>query len=103
LALTGKQKRVLRGMGMLLDPVVYIGKEGVEVSIAATEDALRRKELIKVRVQNTAPEGVDDTACTLAAATRSEVAGSVGHTFLLYRRNPDVKFPIELPPGKGGD
>ena len=29
MALTGKQKRVLRSIGQLLEPVVHIGKEGV--------------------------------------------------------------------------
>ncbi len=101
MALTGKQKRVLRSKGQLLDPVVYIGKEGVsEACVTTTAEALHRKELIKVRVQNTAPDALVEIAAQLAAATGSDIAGKVGHTFLLYRRNPDAKFPIELPPAK---
>lgn len=98
MALTGKQKRILRGKGQTLDPVVFIGKEGIsEAGVASTEDAFRWRELIKVRVLTNAP---DDTAVLgkeLASATQSELVGKVGHTFLLYRPNPNVKEPIVLP------
>ncbi len=101
MALTGKQKRVLRSKGQLLDPSVFIGKEGVsDAAVAATEDALKTRELLKVRVLNNAPELRDDTAAALAARTHSDIAGAVGHTFLLYRPNPELKRRIELPPAK---
>ncbi|MHB9025046.1 MAG: ribosome assembly RNA-binding protein YhbY [Armatimonadota bacterium] len=99
MALTGKQKRVLRSRGQLLEPVVFIGKEGVsEAAVASTEEALHTRELIKVRVLKAAPYGASLSAGQLAEATGGEVAGSVGHTFLLYRANPDAKERIELPP-----
>jgi len=99
--LTGKQKRTLRGIGQLLDPVIFVGKEGVsEASVTTTNEALRRRELIKVRVLNTAPDVTDGIAKQLADATGGDVAGRVGHTFLLYRPNPELRERIELPPGK---
>lgn len=101
MALTGKQKRVLRSIGQLLEPIVHVGKEGVsDESIVATEDAFRRRELIKVRVLKTAPDDADTTAGQLAAATGSDVAGRVGFTFLLYKPNPKLKERIELPPAR---
>lgn len=101
MALTGKQKRVLRSIGQLLEPIVHIGKEGVsEESIATTEDAFRRRELIKVRVLKTAPDDADTTAKALAEATNSDVAGRVGFTFLIYKPNPSIKNRIELPPAR---
>ena len=96
--LTGKQKRVLRGIGQLLEPIIHIGKDGVSAeSISATGDAFRRRELLKVRVLKNAPEAVKETAAQLAAATGSEIAGGVGSTFLLYRANVDLKERIKLP------
>lgn len=104
MALTGKQKRVLRSIGQLLEPVVFVGKEGVtDGSVAATEDAFRTRELIKVRATRGAPGEADDIAEILSTATRSDIAGRVGHTFLLYRPNPDVRAPITLPPAKEDD
>ncbi len=100
MALTGKQKRTLRSLGQLLDPVVHIGKEGLEGAIPAVEDVFHRRELIKVRVLNTAPADTKTLALALAEATHSDLAGTVGHTFLLYRPNPDLKHRIALPPAK---
>ena len=87
-------------MGQTMDPVVFVGKEGVEPSIAATEEAFRRRELIKVRVMRYAPGETVDIAAALAKATHSEMAGKVGNTFLLYRPNPELRERIELPPAK---
>ncbi len=102
MALTGKQKRVLRSIGQLLDPVVFIGKEGVtEANVAATEDAFRTRELIKVRAMKNVPAETDELAAQVAEETHSDVAGRVGHTFLLYRPNPALKERIALPPPKG--
>ncbi|HEY3379025.1 MAG TPA: YhbY family RNA-binding protein [Armatimonadota bacterium] len=104
MALTGKQKRVLRSLGQLLEPIVHVGKDGVSAeSIAATEDVFRRRELIKVRVLKTAPDDKATTAAALAEATHSDVAGGVGFTILLYRANPDLKERIKLPPAKAAD
>jgi RNA-binding protein len=100
MALTGKQKRVLRSIGQLFEPVVFVGKEGAESAVAPTEDAFKTRELIKVRVLNNAPENADITAAALAERTGGEVAGRVGHTFLLYRPNPELKHRIELPAAK---
>ncbi|HOF88769.1 MAG TPA: YhbY family RNA-binding protein [Armatimonadota bacterium] len=98
MTLKGKQKRVLRSLGQLLDPVVFIGKEGISAAtVASTEEVFRRRELIKVRVLNTAPDDTAALAAALAKTTGSELAGTVGHTFLLYRKNPTVREPIELP------
>ena len=50
-SLTGKQKRFLRAMGTSMDPVVFIGKEGLTPTVVtAAKDAIKKRELIKVRV-----------------------------------------------------
>jgi len=100
MALTGKQKRVLRGIGQLLEPIVFIGKEGVESAVAPVEDVFKTHELIKVRVLRNAPDTTANIAPQLAEHTHSDLAGKVGNTFLLYRPNPDVKRRIALPPAK---
>lgn len=99
--LTGKQKRVLRSRGQLLEAVVFVGKEGVsDAAVAATEDAFRTRELLKVRALPNAPDTADALAAELSARTNSDVAGRVGHTFLIYRPNPELKERIVLPPAK---
>jgi RNA-binding protein len=100
MSLTGKQKSMLRGLGMLLEPIVHVGKEGIADALGPVEDAFRRREIIKVRVLKTAPATTDEVAAALAAATSSDVAGRVGFTFLLYRHNPLLKESIVLPARK---
>lgn len=95
--LRGKQKRFLRAMGVTMDPILTIGKDGVTVNVIAQADgALAARELIKGRVLQTAPEAPDKTAASVAEATGSELVQVVGRNFLLYRRN-DEEPRIELP------
>lgn len=95
--LTGKQRRYLRGLGHSLDPVVQLGKGGVDDGvIAALDEALTQHELVKVRIGTEAPEDRHDAAEQLAARSASAVAQVLGRTVLLYRRRkkePKIVLP----------
>lgn len=95
--LNGKQKSFLRSMGMTLDPVVNIGKEGVSptVVMAATE-AIKKRELIKVRVLQNCFDEPKDAITTLAERTNSNLVQVIGRNGLLFKRNYD-KPKVELP------
>lgn len=96
-ALTGAQRRHLRGLGHHLKPVIQIGAKGItEGLVQATREALERHELIKV---STLPEGPLDrkqAPQALADATGAHVAQILGRTSLLYRRRCEDPI-IELP------
>jgi RNA-binding protein len=95
--LRGKQKRFLRALGVKLDPILTVGKEGVsENTIKQAEGVLFARELMKVRVLNTSPEPPDEIAAAIAEATESALVQVVGRTFLLYKPNPEEP-KIELP------
>ncbi|HYF76175.1 MAG TPA: ribosome assembly RNA-binding protein YhbY [Symbiobacteriaceae bacterium] len=95
--LKGKQKRFLRAMGVTMDPILTIGKDGVsENTIVQADGALLSRELIKGRVLQTAPEGVEETATDIAERAGAELVQVVGRNFLLYRPNPE-KPVIQLP------
>lgn len=103
MALTGKERRFLRGLGHHLTPVVMVGKDGISTAlVAAANQALDDHELIKIKVGEGSPMDRYEATDALAEATGSEVAQVLGRTALLYR--PDPKNPrIELPrPGKPG-
>ncbi len=93
MALKGKDRRELRGMGHHLSPVVQIGQNGVtEGVIGATRQALEDHELIKVKIGD-GPEGRHEAAEHLARETKSEVAQVLGKTVLLFKkRAKDSKF-----------
>lgn len=95
--LTGKQKRHLRSLGNPLNPVVRLGKDGLDEGVVrAVNEALERHELIKVKLELGGSEDRFEAADFLAEQTKSEVAQVMGGTILLYRKHP--KEPkISLP------
>jgi RNA-binding protein len=89
LALSGKQRRQLRGLGHDLDPVVQLGKHGLTDAVSAAVDAaLEQHELVKVRVGTECPNDRHEVGEQLAVALRAELAQVLGRTILLYRRHP---------------
>jgi RNA-binding protein len=89
--LTGKQKRFLRSLGMTLEPIVPIGKEGITPAVVnSADEAIEKRELIKVRVLQNCPEDIE------VAITNCDLVQIIGRNGLLWRRN--FKKPkIELP------
>ena len=94
--LTSKQRAQLRALANPIETILQVGKSGVgEQLIKQVDDALVARELIKLRVLETAPGSVREIAEELAQATQSEVVLTIGTRFVLYRRN-NKKPVIEL-------
>jgi RNA-binding protein len=90
MALTGKQRRYLRGLGHGLEAVVHVGKDGVSDAVtAALGQALDTHELVKVKLGQNTPEDRHSAADELAARTHSELVQVLGKAILLYRAHPD--------------
>ena len=84
-------------MGMKLEPVVQIGKEGVTPSVVqAAREAIKKRELIKVRVLNNCLEDASDVMELLAERCDANLVQVKGNTGLLFKRNFE-KPKIELP------
>lgn len=95
--LSGKQKRFLRSLGMTMEPILTVGKDGVtHPVIRQAVDALRARELIKGRTLPSAPETPADVAAALAEATESLVVQVIGRNFLLFKPNDDAP-KLQLP------
>lgn len=87
--ITSKQRANLRSCANTLDTIFQIGKGGIEEnSMKQVQDALVARELIKLRVLETAGLSAKDAANQLAAATESDVVQVIGSRFVLYKRNP---------------
>jgi len=98
MSLTSKQRAFLRAQAHRLKPVVHIGSAGVtEAAIASLLDAFNTREVLKVRVQEGAPDSAYETGDQLAAAVPgTQVAQTIGRVVVLYRRHPDdpeLKLP----------
>lgn len=94
--LKNKQRAYLAGLAAKMQPVFQVGKGGVTPEIVgAIDEALEKRELIKVSVLKNCMESSSDVAETLAERTRSTVIRVIGHKVILYR--PAKKPVIELP------
>ena len=94
--LTSKQIRKLRSLGMAEEAIVMIGKEGVTPTIVASaREAIKKRELIKVRVLQNAPDEPEDAITMLAERADANLVQVIGRNGLLFRRNFD-KPRIEL-------
>lgn len=95
-SLSSKQIRKLRSLGMTEEAVVMIGKEGVSPAVVASaREAIKKRELIKVRVLQNAPEEPADAITILAERADANLVQVIGRNGLLFKRNFD-KPRIEL-------
>ena len=95
-SLTSKQIRKLRSLGMTEEAIVMIGKEGVTPTVVASaREAIKKRELIKVRVLQNAPDEPEDAIIVLAERADANLVQVIGRNGLLFRRNFE-KPRIEL-------
>lgn len=84
--LTSKQKKYLRSEAHSLKPIFQIGKDGVgEKQIQSINDALKAKELIKVKLLDTCPETVNEVALEISMGTKADVVNTIGHTIIFFK------------------
>ena len=96
----GRERAQLRAEAHHLSPTVRIGQHGLTPSvIGSLDDALRTRELVKVKLGNKDEVKPKDVANSLALATNSAVVQVIGRTATFFRENPDLdKKRGELPP-----
>ncbi len=91
--MTSKQRAELRAQSNTLEPVFYIGKEGITpASVTQANETFNTRELFKVKVHlETAPKPVKELAAEIAEKTSSEVVSVVGGTIVLFKINPVLR------------
>lgn len=95
--LSGKQKRFLRGEAHHLKPIFQVGKDGVnENMLKQINEALEKRELIKVSILQNCIENKEEVAEALSAGTASFVVQIIGNTIILYKESEENK-QINLP------
>jgi len=91
--MTGKERAELRSAANKLEPILYIGKDGVtENTIKEADDALKARELIKASVQKNCDFSVKEVSMMLCDETGAECVQCIGRRFCLYRKNPDEEI-----------
>ena len=91
--LTSKQRAYLRGFASSYNTIFQIGKGGItETMCKDIGEALRKRELIKLRVLENSGYTAREAADEIAVATDSEVVQVIGSKFVLFKRN--TKEPV---------
>jgi len=84
--LSGREIRELRARGHHLDPVLIIGREGINAMVLhALDDALEARGLIKVKLGPNCPLDKQGAARTLVEESAAALVQLLGRTILLYR------------------
>ncbi len=96
MTLTSKQRSFLKGLASKEDAIFQIGKSSLSPTlIQAVDDAIEKRELIKLSVLNNCDDDPRELADIIAERTHSTVVIVIGKKIVLYR--PSKKPKIELP------
>ncbi len=101
--LTARQRAHLRSLAHDQDPLIHVGKEGLTDAVQqAIAEAFNTRELVTIRVLDSAPRAVREVAEAAAGGIDDvQVVRTIGGTALLYRPHPDD--PEVTLPEAGGD
>ena len=84
--LKGFQRAYLRGLANRLDAIFQIGKDGIgESFIVQVDEALEKRELIKLSLLETCEHTPKEAAQILCDATGAQSVQIIGRKVVLYR------------------
>lgn len=99
--LTSKQRAYLRGIASEYETIFQVGKSGVtEQMCREIAEALRKRELIKLRVLENSGWTAREAADAVAEQTGADVVQVIGSKFVLFKRNPKEPVIENIPKSK---
>ena len=85
--LNSSQRSYLKGKAHPLEPIIYIGKNGLSVgTLNAINSALSKRELIKIKFQEFKNDK-QKLSTKIADETSSIVVDIIGHTLILFKES----------------
>lgn len=91
--LRGKQKRYLRSQAHHLQPIFQIGKGGLnEEMIIQVNEALEKRELIKISLLQNTEEVAEDVAVVIERKTGCNVVQVIGRVLVLFKPSSKEKY-----------
>ena len=87
--LSSKERAFLKKLAHNIDPVVRIGKDGVDEALSENiANAVKKMELIKVKIlQNSKVELTRELSEEIAKKTKSTFVDSIGRVIILFKPN----------------
>lgn len=94
--LTSKQRAYLSGQASVIEPIFQIGKASLTPElITALDEALEKRELIKVSVLKNCADDPKEIAQVIAERTHSVVVKVIGKKIVLFRQaKKNSKFDL---------
>lgn len=90
--MTSKQRAYLKSLASNLETIFQIGKGGVSDEICfQLGNALEARELIKIKLLETCPTSLKDTATEIAEKTGAEVVQTIGTKIVLFKVSTQEK------------
>ena len=88
--MTGKERAAFRSEANTLKPIFQLGKEGVsENLLSGVDEALQKRELIKITVLETCALSAREAANQIAPLVGAEIIQCIGRKFVLYRERKE--------------
>lgn len=92
LLITSKQRAYLRGLANNIDTIFQIGKGGIgDNFLKQMEDALEAREIVKVKVLETAFMSAREACELVCAEIGAEPVSCVGSKFVVYKESVNNK------------
>lgn len=96
--LTPLQRKHLKSLAHHLDPIVFVGKEGLTDKVLnSLSQAFSTRELLKVQLVEGGDSDKRALAAKIAADSGAHLVQLIGFKTVLYRPNPKLKKRIVLP------
>ena len=90
--MNSKQRAYLRKISAMEEPIFQVGKSSVTPELtSAIDEALEKRELIKIHVLKNCFDDCRDIAQVIADRTRSTVVHVIGRKIVLYRPAKEEK------------
>ena len=85
--MTTKQRAALRSMANTMEPILHIGKDGINDNLVKQAwDALEARELIKATVLQNAPLTAREACDELCERVHADPVQVIGSKFVIYRK-----------------
>ena len=95
--MTSKQRAYLKSLAMNINPIFNIGKSSLTPEVtSAVEEALNKRELIKISVLKNCLDDPRMIAEAIAERTHSQVVQVIGKKIVLYKplkKDPKIILP----------
>lgn len=90
--LTGKERAYLKGLAQNIDPLIQLGKDGInEGFLKQMDKLLEDHELVKIKVLQNAPVEVDEIVDEILEKTGAEFVQKIGKKLTIYRESKEKK------------